>query len=57
MDRKRKLKLIAVKERIEGLVVEALDSGEATPMTDIDWENIRQTVRNNVAQKSSYTND
>lgn len=57
MDRKRKLKLIAVKERIEGLLVEALDSGEATPMTDIDWENIRQTVRNNVAQKSSYTND
>ena len=41
----------AAKERIEELLLEALDSGEATPMTEIDWENIRQTVRNNVAQK------
>jgi antitoxin ParD1/3/4 len=46
-DQKRK----TAKERVEELLLEALDSGEATPMTDIDWENIRQTVRNNVDQK------
>ncbi|NJR23333.1 MAG: type II toxin-antitoxin system ParD family antitoxin [Richelia sp. CSU_2_1] len=46
-DQKRK----TAKERVEELLLEALDSGEASPMTDVDWENIRQTVRNNVAQK------
>jgi antitoxin ParD1/3/4 len=46
-DQKRK----TAKERLEELLLEALNSGEATPMTDIDWEQIRQTVRNNVAQK------
>jgi antitoxin ParD1/3/4 len=46
-DQKRK----TAKERLEELLLEALDSGEATPMTDLDWEQIRQTVRNNVAKK------
>lgn len=47
MNRKRK----TAKERVEELLLEALDSGEVTPMSDRDWENIRQTVRNNVAPK------
>jgi antitoxin ParD1/3/4 len=46
-DQKRK----TAKERLEELLLEALDSGEATPMTDIDWEQIRQTVRNNVLKE------
>jgi len=51
MDAKRKLELIAVKERVEELLLEALDSGEATPMTHKVWGNIRQAVCNNVAKK------
>ncbi|NJM62050.1 MAG: type II toxin-antitoxin system ParD family antitoxin [Oscillatoriales cyanobacterium RU_3_3] len=43
LDRKRK----KAKEPVEELLRESLDSGEATPMTDGDWENIRQAVRNN----------
>jgi antitoxin ParD1/3/4 len=44
LDRKRKI----AKERVGELLLEALDSGEATQMSDGDWETIRQTVGNNV---------
>jgi antitoxin ParD1/3/4 len=32
----------------EALLLEALDSGSATPMTDQDWDTIRATVRQNL---------
>ncbi|MGK7928464.1 MAG: type II toxin-antitoxin system ParD family antitoxin [Spirulina sp.] len=33
------------KEQIETLLLEGLDSGNATPMSDRDWREIRQAVR------------
>lgn len=45
-DQKRK-----AQERLEALLVEGLESGTATPMTDRDWEDIRQTVRERVAKR------
>ena len=30
------------KERVEALLLEGLDSGSATPMTENDWEEIRR---------------
>lgn len=45
-DQKRK-----AQERLEALLVEGLESGTATPITDRDWEDIRQTVRERVAKR------
>jgi antitoxin ParD1/3/4 len=45
-DQKRK-----AKEHLESLLLEGLDSQPATPMTDMDWENIRQAVRDNIVQR------
>lgn len=45
-DQKRK-----AQERLEALLVEGLESGTATPITDRDWEYIRQTVRERVAKR------
>lgn len=32
------------RERLEQVLLEGLDSGEATPMTSADWEEIRREV-------------
>lgn len=45
-DQKRK-----AQERLEALLVEGLESGTATPITDRDWEDIRQAVRERVAKR------
>lgn len=39
-------------ERLEVLLLEGLDSGTATPMNAEDWENIRQSVREQVAKRT-----
>jgi antitoxin ParD1/3/4 len=39
-DKKRK-----AQEQLETLLLEGLSSGEATPMTDQDWEDIRAEVK------------
>ncbi|MEM8642836.1 MAG: type II toxin-antitoxin system ParD family antitoxin [Cyanobacteria bacterium P01_G01_bin.54] len=39
------------KARVEALLLEGLDSGEATPMTDEDWAVIRQAVQERVKGK------
>ena len=38
-------------ERLEVLLLEGLDSGTATSMNAEDWENIRQSVREQVAKR------
>lgn len=45
-DQKRK-----ANERLETLLLEGLDSGSATPMSDRDWEDVRQAVRERVAKR------
>lgn len=40
-DQKRK-----AAERLETMLLEGIDSGSSTPMTQKDWEDIRQSVRN-----------
>lgn len=37
----------ARKEHLEPLLLEGLASGDATPMTDTDWNTIRQAVHQN----------
>lgn len=32
-------------ERLETMLLEGIDSGSSTPMTQKDWEEIRQSVR------------
>lgn len=50
-DQKRK-----AQERLESLLLEGLDSGFTTPMTAQDWEQIRQVVREKIAQRQNRTN-
>ncbi|KJH71695.1 type II toxin-antitoxin system ParD family antitoxin [Aliterella atlantica] len=38
-------------ERLESLLLEGLQSGTATPITDEDWQDIRQAVRKEVAKR------
>jgi len=38
--------------RLEDLLLEGLDSGPATPMTDRDWQEIRSTVRTRLAERT-----
>jgi antitoxin ParD1/3/4 len=38
-------------ERLEALLLEGLDSGTATPMTERDWADIRAEVQEKVAQR------
>ncbi len=45
-DQKRKSK-----EDLETLLLEGLDSGTATPMSDRDWTEIRQAVRDKLARQ------
>ncbi|MBW4663389.1 MAG: type II toxin-antitoxin system ParD family antitoxin [Chroococcus sp. CMT-3BRIN-NPC107] len=40
------------KERLEALLLEGLESGTATPMTDKDWRDISQAVRSAVAKRT-----
>ena len=47
LDQKRR-----AQERLESLLLEGLESGEATEMTATDWEDIRQAVRSRLARRS-----
>jgi antitoxin ParD1/3/4 len=40
------------REQLDQKLVEALESGESSPMTGADWKHIRQTVRNRLAGKA-----
>jgi antitoxin ParD1/3/4 len=40
-------------EHLEALLLEGLDSGSATPITEQDWKDIRQAVRTRVTQRLS----
>ncbi|HIK11652.1 MAG TPA: type II toxin-antitoxin system ParD family antitoxin [Oscillatoriaceae cyanobacterium M33_DOE_052] len=51
-DQKRK-----ASERLETLLVEGLESGSATPMTEEDWQEIRSTVRQRLSQQSSQNHE
>jgi antitoxin ParD1/3/4 len=46
-DQKRK-----AQERLEVLLLEGLNSGMTSPMTEQDWEDIRRVVRERVAQRT-----
>lgn len=39
-------------ERLEALLLEGLESGIATPMSDGDWHDISQAVRSAVAKRT-----
>lgn len=41
------------KARLEALLVEGLNSGEATPMTEDDWTDIRREVRERVTARNA----
>jgi antitoxin ParD1/3/4 len=45
-DQKRK-----AEERLQALLLEGLNSGSATPLTDQDWDDIRQAVRKKISQQ------
>jgi antitoxin ParD1/3/4 len=38
------------KEQLEAELIKGLDSGEATPMTEDDWRDLRQRARDRHAQ-------
>ncbi len=40
------------KEDLDRRLIEALDSGDAVELTDRDWEHIRSTVRQRVADRA-----
>ncbi|MEW5855945.1 MAG: type II toxin-antitoxin system ParD family antitoxin [Cyanobacteriota bacterium] len=46
-DRARK-----AKERLESLLLEGLEFAPATPMTDQDWENVCQAIRDRISQRN-----
>lgn len=39
------------KQYLEPLILEGIASGEPTPMTNDDWNEIRQSVRNNYSDR------
>ncbi|HEY9802109.1 MAG TPA: hypothetical protein V6D25_17235 [Leptolyngbyaceae cyanobacterium] len=39
------------KERLETMLLEGLNSGDATDMTTQDWEDIRQAVRERISKR------
>ena len=47
-DQKRK-----AQEHLESLLLQGLDSGEATNMSDRDWADIRQAVRDKLNQQQN----
>ncbi|MEB3233760.1 MAG: type II toxin-antitoxin system ParD family antitoxin [Leptolyngbyaceae bacterium] len=44
----------ARKEHLEPLILEGLASGNATPMTTADWDDIRTAVRQNQQDRSQH---
>ena len=42
------------KEHLEPLILEGLESGDATPMTAADWSEIRATVRQNHQDRAQH---
>ena|SRR5262249_55266710 len=46
----------AERERIDGLLIEGLDSGPAAPMTRTDWDGIRNEVQKRHAARQGRTN-
>jgi antitoxin ParD1/3/4 len=44
----------ARKEHLEPLILEGLESGDATPMTAADWDDIRAAVRENQSDRSQH---
>jgi antitoxin ParD1/3/4 len=38
-------------DKLESLLLEGLESGEATPMTEDDWANIRASVQEKIANR------
>jgi len=51
-DQKRK-----AQERLESLLLEGLESGSATAMTDEDWQDVRQAVRERIAKRTGSTQE
>lgn len=51
-DRERK-----AQDRLEALLLEGLASGQATPMTAQDWQDIRQAVRERITKRQSSSED
>ncbi|MBC1236859.1 type II toxin-antitoxin system ParD family antitoxin [Nostoc sp. 2RC] len=47
-DQKRK-----AEERLQTLLLEGLNSGSATPLTDQDWDDIRQAVQKKISQQQA----
>jgi len=51
-DQKRK-----AQERLETLLIEGLESGNVTAMTDEDWQDVRQAVRERIAKRTGSTQE
>ena len=49
LDKKRK-----AAERVEAMLLEGLNSGTATQMTDEDWEDVRQAVREKLTKRKRF---
>lgn len=50
LDKKRK-----ATERVEAMLLEGLNSGNATSMTDEDWEDVRQAVREKLGKRKGVS--
>lgn len=50
LDKKRK-----ATERVEAMLLEGLNSGNATSMTDEDWEDVRQAVREKLPKRKGVS--
>lgn len=50
LDKKRK-----ATESVEAMLLEGLNSGNATSMTDEDWEDVRQAVREKLGKRKSVS--
>ncbi|HEY9695535.1 MAG TPA: type II toxin-antitoxin system ParD family antitoxin [Oculatellaceae cyanobacterium] len=51
-DQKRK-----AQERLETLLLEGLESGNATAMTDEDWQDIRTSVRERITKRTNSSQE
>ena len=50
LDKKRK-----ATESVEAMLLEGLNSGNATSMTDEDWEDVRQAVREKLGKRKGVS--
>ena len=50
LDKKRK-----ATERVEAMLLEGLNSGNVTSMTDEDWEDVRQAVREKLGKRKGVS--